>query len=61
MCKAIEDMRNEALEWGRMEGRILSKIEDVRKMMEKFGLSAQQVKDLLDISDDDWKLIAAQI
>jgi predicted transposase/invertase (TIGR01784 family) len=57
MCKAMEDMRNEALE----QGRILTLIEAVRKLKNKVGFSDQQVKDVLDISAEDWNLIAAQI
>ena len=61
MCKAMEDMRNEALERGRKEGHILTMIEKIKNMKIGFGLTDQQVKDLLKISADDWKIIAAQI
>ena len=57
MCKAMEDMRNEALE----QGRILTLIEAVRKLKNKVGFSDQQVKDVLDISAEDWKAISARI
>lgn len=73
MCKAMEDMRNEALEQGRMEGRIEGRmegrmeehfrllIETVRNIKADLGLSDQQIKNMLKISAEDWKLIAAQI
>ena len=57
MCKAMEDMRNEALE----QGRILTLIEAVRKLKNKVCFSDQQVKDVLDISAEDWKAISARI
>lgn len=65
MCKAMEDMRNEALEQGRMEGRMEEHfrllIETVRNIKADLGLSDQQIKNMLKISAEDWKLIAAQI
>ena len=61
MCKAMEDMRNEALERGRKEGHILTMIENIKNMKIGLGLTDQQVKDLLKISADDWKIITAQI
>ena len=57
MCKAIEDMCKEAME----RGRIMAKIEIVRSLKKNLGLSEQQVKEILEISDDDWALIAGQI
>lgn len=57
MCKAIEDMCNEALE----RGWIIAKIESVRNLKKNLGLSEPQVKEILEISDDDWELIAGQI
>ncbi len=57
MCKAMEDMRNEALE----RGHILTLIETVRNIKKNLGLSDQQAKDAMGISAEDWKLIAGQI
>lgn len=61
MCKAIEDMCDEALERGRKEGRIATGIEVVRNLKKNLGLSEQQVKEILEISEEDWKCIAGQI
>ena len=53
MCKAMEDMRNEALERGRIEGRaegrLNNMIESVRSLKAKLGLSDQQVEDSADM------------
>ena len=35
MCKAMEDMRNEALERGRKEGHILTMIEKIKNMKKR--------------------------
>ena len=73
MCKAMEDMRNEALELGRIEGRAEGRVEgraewrrnmlleNVRQLKAKLGLNDQQVRDALSISSDDWQLIADMI
>ena len=61
MCKAMEDMRNEALERGRVEGRLNYMIESVRNLKAKLGLSDQQVKDALNISNEDWEQIAVRV
>ena len=61
MCKAMEDMRNEALERGRIEGRLNNMIESVRSLKAKLGLSDQQVKDALSISNEDWEQIAVKV
>ena len=85
MSKAMEKLREEALERGRMklraenqnadwipfwleswvegwvEGYISTLAESIRNLKKNLGLSAQQVKEILEISDDDGELIAAQI
>lgn len=61
MCKAMEDMRNEALERGRKEEHFRLLIETVRNIKANLGLSEPQVKEILEISDNDWELIAGQI
>ena len=65
MCKAMEDMRNEALERGRMEGRteghLNTLIESVRSLKAKLGLSDQQVKDVLNITNEDWEQIVVRV
>ena len=73
MCKAMEDMRNEALERGRVEGRaegraeglvegrLNNMLESVRSLKAKLGLSDQQVKDALSISNEDWEKIAVRV
>ena len=69
MCKAMEDMRNEALERGRMEGRMEGRteghlntlIESVRSLKAKLGLSDQQVKDVLNITNEDWEQIVVRV
>ena len=57
----MEDMRNEALERGRIEGRLNNIIESVRSLKAKLGLSDQQVKDALSISNEDWEQIAVKV
>ena len=65
MCKAMEDMRNEALERGRIEGRaegrLNNMIESVRSLKAKLGLNDQQVRDALSISNEDWEQSAIRV
>ena len=65
MCKAMEDMRNEALERGLAEGfakgRFNNMIESVRNLKEKLGFSDQQARDILNISNEDWEQIAVKV
>lgn len=65
MCKAMEDMRNEALERGRTEGRVEghlnSLVESVRSLKQTLGFSDQQARDALGISSEDWERIAVRI
>lgn len=69
MCKAMEDMRNEALERGlaeglikgRAEGRLNSLAESVQNLKTKLGFSDQQAKETLNISNDDWEIIAVRV
>lgn len=61
MCKAMEDMRNEALEQGRAEGRLNSLAESVRNLKEKLGFTDQQAKDTLNITNEEWESIAVKV
>ena len=61
MYKAIEDTRNEALERGRVTGHLETLAESVRSLKNRLGLSDQQARDALNISNDDWELIVAQL
>lgn len=61
MCKAMEDMRNEALERGRIEGRLASLAESVRNLRVHLGLTDAQAKEALNISNEDWERIAVKI
>ena len=61
MCKAMEDMRNEALERGRTEGHLNTLIDSVRSLKAKLGLTDQQVKDALNITNEDWEQIVLRV
>ncbi len=61
MCKAMEDMRNEALERGRTEGHLNTLVESVRNLKAKLGFSDLQAKETLNISNEDWQQIAVRI
>ena len=69
MCKAMEDMRNEALEIGRVrgleegrtEGHLNTLIDSVRSLKAKLGLTDQQVRDALNITNEDWEQIALRV
>ena len=61
MCKAMEDMRNEALELGREEGRMSMLIKTFQSLKRRMGWSDQQAREALDISDEDWNRIAAKV
>ena len=54
-------MRNEALERGRVTGHLETLAESVRSLKNRLGLSDQQARDALNISNDDWELIVAQL
>ena len=60
MCKAMENMRNETLERGRTEGYLNAMIDSVRSLKAKLGLSDQQVRDALNITNEDWEQIAVK-
>lgn len=73
MCKAMEDMRNEALELGRAighaegraEGRaeehMLSMLSFASSLKDKLGFTNRQIRDALSISNEDWALIADKL
>ena len=61
MCRTMEEMCNEVWEKAHMEGRLASLIESVRSLKEKLGLSDQQAKDALNISNEDWAQIAVRV
>ena len=61
MCKAMEDMRNVALERGRTEGHLNTLVESVRNLKAKLGFSDLQAKETLNISNEDWQQIAVRI
>ena len=61
MCKAMEDMRNEALERGRVEGCLNSLAESVRSLKAKLWLNDRQFMDALSISNEDWEQIAIRV
>jgi len=53
--------RIEGRKEGRIEGRIGSLIESVRNLKLNLGFSDQQAKEALNISDEEWKQVAARI
>jgi hypothetical protein len=61
MCKAMEDMRNEALERGRAEGHLNTLVDSVRSLKARLGLSDQQAKDALNINNEEWEQIAVRV
>ena len=65
MCKAMEDMRNEAWERGRVEGRAEGRLnslaESVRNLKAKLGLTDQQAREALNISSEEWEQIAVRV
>ena len=77
MCKDMEDMRNKALERGRIvgcdeghieefiegfaEGRLNTLTDHVRNLRANLGLSDQQIKAALCISDEEWEQIIVRV
>ena len=65
MCKAMEDMRREAWEMGReegrTEGRLISLVDNVRNLRTSLRFSDQQIREILKITNEDWEKIAARI
>ena len=57
----MEDMRNEALERGRAEGHLNTLVDSVRSLKARLGLSDQQVKDALNINNEEWEQIAVRV
>lgn len=55
MCKAIEDMKDDARNEGRMEGRMEERIASIRKLMNKMGWSAQEAMDALMLPVEEQK------
>lgn len=43
MCKAMEDMRREAMEKGMEKGTENERIRNIRNLMESFNMTAEQV------------------
>ena len=65
MCKAMEDLRNAALEIGRVEGRaeehLHSLLSHVSSFKTKLGFTDQQIREALSLSNEDWALIADKL
>ena len=53
MCKAMEDMRNEAVDRARTQ--------DIRNLMKNLNMTAQQVLDALGLSDEEKRKYAKLI
>ena len=53
MCQAIDDMRKESREEGRMEGVESTCLQNIRNVMEGLKYTAQQAMDLLKIPASD--------
>jgi len=61
MCKAIEDMKDDARNEGRLEGRIEERLVSIRSLMKKMGWSAQEAMDALMLSAEEQKQYSALI
>ena len=57
MCKAIEDMKDDA----RMEGRMEERLTSIRNLMKKMGWSSKEAMDALMISAEEQKQYSALI
>jgi len=65
MCKAIEDMKDDARMEGRREGRDEGRMEErltsIRNLMKKMGWSSKEAMDALMISAEEQKQYSALI
>lgn len=61
MCRAFEEVRNEAWELGRNEGIEQNQLNNIRKLMENFKINAQQAMELIGISANEREKLAAKI
>lgn len=65
MCKAMEDLRKESIEYGFEKGRafehIDSLINSIRNLKDTLGLTNQQARMALKVSNEDWEKISAMI
>ena len=51
--------RDEALDEGRLEGKINSLADNIRAMMKKLGLTKEKVMEVLKVSEEDRKALAS--
>lgn len=70
MCRIMEELRTESIEFGReegmekgrregqREGRLSTLLQSIRHLKDKLGYTDQQARDLLNISNEDWEEVA---
>ena len=61
MCRAFEEVRDEAKEEGIAEGLVKERLANIRNLMESLKITAQQAMDLLRISNSEQKELLAKI
>lgn len=61
MCKAIEDIREEARNEGIEQGAREKLLENVRSMVRNLGISARQALDVLDVPKSEQAGILAML
>jgi predicted transposase YdaD len=61
MCKAIEDMKDDARNEGRNEGHREARLTAIRNLMKKMGWSAQEAMDALMLPVEEQKQYSALI
>ena len=61
MCRVMEDLREESIQRGRLEGIDQTRIENIRNIMEGLKYTAQQAMDLLKIPVSDQSKYAAKL
>lgn len=61
MCRAFEEVRDEAKAEGLAEGLVKERLANIRNLMESLKITAQQAMDLLRISNSEQKELLAKL
>ena len=61
MCKAMEDMRNEAAREGAKKAEERTTVNHIRDIMESFGVTIEKAMEALKIPDAQWDMYATLV
>ena len=61
MCQAIEDLKKEAKDQGKILGKEETRISDIKSIVERFGISNDEAMDILKIPVGEREVLKAKI